>query len=86
MKKENIEIKSTEKKAKHYTLIDNQYMPSNMIETTEHVKDWIKKDIRELSNTLAEIENEEDWEGNLEIMSNSAYRLNQYINKLRRML
>lgn len=86
MKKENMKIKSTEKKAEHYILVNNQLIPANMIETIEHVEYWIKKDIRELYDTLAEIEDGEDWEGNLEIISNSAYRLTQYIDKLRRML
>lgn len=81
-----MEKKSKKINSQKWIAVDGEYIPAYMLETKEHVIDWIKRDIADLAHMLKTIQTDEDWEDNIDILSNAAYRLHIYTERLRNIL
>lgn len=84
--KDNNRIQSKQIPSNKYININGEYIPEQMIETKEHVIDWIYRSIDEINHTLSYCRNDEEWENELDNLIKEAHRLSDYFEKLKIML
>lgn len=86
MMENNNKIQSKKIPSNKYININGEYIPEQMIETKEHVIDWIYRSIDEINDTIPYCRNDEEWENELDNLIKEAHRLSDYLEKLKIML